>query len=77
QLFSIKSKMDKFIDTIRSKLTSQEEAQKRIEAKFDQIIKNHSSYIHNLEVQVGQLANALLTRNLENFPSNTKSNPKE
>ena len=41
------------------------------------MIRNHSSSIHNLEVQMGQLANSLLTRNQVALPSNTEKNPKE
>ena len=66
RLSSLESKMDKFLETIGRKLSSQEE-------KFDQIAKNHSSSIHNLEVQVGQLANALATRNFGSLSSNSKS----
>ena len=48
-----------------------------MEAKFDYIAKNHSSSIHNIEVQLGQLANAMGTRAHGNLPSTTESNPKE
>ena len=41
------------------------------------MIWNHSSSIHNLEVQMGQLANSLATRNQGALPSNTEKNPKE
>ena len=40
------------------------------------MFKNHSSSIHNLEIQVGQLANSLSVRNQGSLPSNTKKNPK-
>ena len=70
RLSSLESKMDKLLDTIGSKFSSQEE-------KFDRITKNHSSSIHNLEVQMGQLANALATRNFGSLPSNTESNPRD
>ena len=56
---SMENKLDKFLDAISNKLSSQEENQKRMEAKFDQIVKNHASSIHNIEVQMGQLANAV------------------
>ena len=46
----METKLDKFFDVVTSKMTSQEENQKRIEAKFDQIYKNHASSIHNIEV---------------------------
>ena len=48
-----------------------------MEAKFDQIAKNHSSFIHNIEVQLGQLANAVGSRPQGNLPSTTESNPRE
>ena len=41
------------------------------------MIQNHSSSIHNLEVQMGQLANSLATRNQGALLSNTEKNPKE
>ena len=55
----MENKLDKFLDAISNKLSSQEENEKRMEAKFDQITKNHSSSIHNIEVQLGQLANTV------------------
>ena len=54
-------------------MNQQDEAQKRME----QMIRNHSSSIHNLEVQMGQLANSIATRNQGALPSNTEKNPKE
>ena len=44
---------------------------------MEQMIRNHSSSIYNLEVQMGQLANSLTTRNQGALPSNTEKNPKE
>ena len=41
------------------------------------MIWNHSSSIHNLEVQIGQLANSLAIRNQGALPINTEKNPKE
>ena len=55
----MENKLYKFLDVISNKLSNQEENQKRMEAKFDQIVKNHASSIHNIEVQMGQLANAV------------------
>ena len=46
--------MEKFMDVMSTKMNQQDEAQKRME----QMIRNHSSSIHNLEVQMGQLANS-------------------
>ena len=54
-------------------MSQQDEAQKRME----QMIRNHSSSIHNLEVQMGQLANSLATRNQGALPSNTEKNLKK
>ena len=48
-----------------------------MEAKFDQIARNHTSSIHNIEVQLGQLAHAIATKNQESFPSNTEINLRE
>ena len=48
-----------------------------MEAKFDQIAKNHSSSIYNIEVQLEQLANAMATRAQENLPSTIESNLKK
>ena len=45
--------------------------------RFEQMFKNHSSSIHNLEIQVGQLANSLSVRNQGSLLSNTEKNPKE
>ena len=65
--------MEKFMDVMSSKMNQQDEAQKIME----QMIQNHSSSIHNLEVQMGQLANSLAIRNQGALPSNTEKNPKE
>ena len=48
-----------------------------MQTKFDQIAKNHSSMIHNIEVQLGQLANAVATRGQGKLPSNTEANLKD
>ena len=65
--------MEKFMDVMSTKMNQQDEAQKRME----QMIRNHSSSIHNLEVQMGQLANSLAIRTQGALPSNTEKNPKE
>ena len=51
-------------------MNQQDETTKRLENRFEQMyqdtqlmFKNHSSSIHNLEVQMGQLANSLTMRN--------------
>ena len=48
-----------------------------MEYKFEQIAKNHASSIHNIEIQLGQLANVVATKAQGHFPSNTEVNPKE
>ena len=70
---SMENKMKKFMDVMSTKMNQKDKAQKRIEQK----IRNHSSSIHNLEVQMGQLANSLATKNQGALPSNTEKNPKE
>ena len=47
---------------MNAKMAGQDENHKRMKMKFDQIAKNHTSSIHNIEVQLVQLANALATR---------------
>ena len=69
----MESKMEKFMDVMSLKMSQQDEAQ----IKMEQMICNHSSLIYNLEVQIGQLANSLATRNQDALPSNTEKNPKE
>ena len=56
-----------------AKMNQQDETTKR----FEQMFKNHSSSIHNLEIQVGQLANSLSVRNQGSLPSNTEKNLKK
>ena len=41
------------------------------------MLKNRSSSIHNLEVQMGQLDSSLSTRNQGTLPRNTEKNPME
>ena len=73
----MENKLDKFLEAISNEMSHQDENQKRVEAKFDQIVKNHASSIHNIEVQRGQLANAVAQRNQGNLPTNTETNPRE
>ena len=77
RMASMENKLHKFLDAITNKLSSHEENQKRMEAKFDQIAKNHSSSIHNIEVQLGQLANVVGSKTQGNLPSTTESNPRK
>ena len=58
------------MDIMATKMDQQDEAIKRLEGRFEQmhqdpqlVLNNHSSFIHNLEVQMGQLANSLSTKN--------------
>ena len=69
---------------VLTKMNQQDEANKRLEGRFEQLhqdtqlmFRNHSSSIHNLEVQVGQIANYLTSRNQGALPSNIEKNPKE
>ncbi|KAJ4959733.1 hypothetical protein NE237_019643 [Protea cynaroides] len=45
----------------------------RMETKVDQL----TTYNRNLEIQMGQLANAFNSKGQDNFPSKTEINPKE
>ena len=58
------------MDIMLTKMDQQDEVIKMLEGRFEQmhqdtqlVLKNHSSSIHNLEVQMGQLANSLSIRN--------------
>ncbi|WCJ29408.1 hypothetical protein M5689_011047 [Euphorbia peplus] len=73
---TLSTKIDKFIDAIGGKVNNQDENFKRVEDKFDQLFKNHSSSIHNLEVQIGQIAKSLPSRKEGSLPSSTEDNPK-
>ena len=73
----MENKLDKFLDAITNKLSNQEQNQKRMEDKFDQIAKNHSFSIHNIEVQLGQLANVVGSIMQGNLLSTIESNLKE
>ena len=61
------------MDVMSVKINQQDETTKR----FKQMFTNHYSSIHNLEIQVGQLANSLSIRNQGSLPSNIEKNPKE
>ena len=58
------------MEAISLKINSQSE-------KYNQMFKHQSSSIHNIEVQLGQLASAFPTRAQGHLPSNTEVNPKE
>ena len=66
----MEAKFGKFIEAIIAKINSQNE-------KSDQMFKHHSSSIHNIELQLGQLENVVTTRAQGHLPSNTEVNPKE
>ena len=61
------------MDVMSVRMNQQDETTKTFEKMFE----NHSSSIHNLEIQVGQLENSLSIRNQGSLPSNTEKNPKE
>ena len=48
-----------------------------MEAKFNQIFKIYAFSIHNVEVQLGQLATTITIRPQGNLPSNTETNLRE
>ena len=68
----MENKLDKFLEVISNKMGNQDENQKRMEAKFDQIAKNHAS-----SIQLGQLINVVALRNQGNLSSKTEINPRE
>ena len=72
------------MDVMSTKINQQDEATKRLENIFEQMYQdtqlmfiNHSSSIHNLEVQMEQLENSLSMRNQGSLLIKTKKNPKE
>ncbi|XP_037495757.1 uncharacterized protein LOC105628914 [Jatropha curcas] len=77
QVNQSQDKIGQLTNGINQKMSSQDDSFKWLESKFDKLFKNHSSSIHNLKVQVGQLANAISSRGVGNLPSNTKKNPRE
>ena len=60
------------MELVTAKMNQKYEATKSLEGKFEQF---HSSSIHNLEVQVRQLANSLSVRNQGTISSNLEKNP--
>lgn len=50
--------------------------EKRLESN-EMLLKNQSSTIKNLVVQLGQIHNILLNRSQETLPSNTETNPRD
>ena len=63
-------KFDKFMEAISSKINTQNE-------KYGQIIKNHSLSIHNIKVQLSQLANVINIRTQGHLSRNKEVHPKE
>ena len=49
----------------------------KLDLKVEQVMQSNQSSIHNLEVQVGQLAKMVTDRGQGKFPNNTEVNPKE
>ena len=49
----------------------------KLDSKVDQVMQSNQSSIHNLEVQVGQLAKMVADRGSGKFPNTTEVNPKE
>ncbi|KAG9458836.1 hypothetical protein H6P81_003344 [Aristolochia fimbriata] len=60
-------------DMILKILANQEKGEARTEAR----LQTQEASIRNLEIQVGQLANAISGRNKGTLPSNSETNPKE
>ena len=72
------------MELIDKRMNLQEDSNRKLEARVEQIqkdtqlmFKTHSYSIHNLEVQMGQIANALTSRSQGNLPSNTETNSRE
>ena len=56
----MESKMDRFMEMIDKRMNMQEDATHKLEARLEQMyinsqlmFENHSSSIHNLDVQIG------------------------
>ena len=63
--------------TTRSKKSGWEEAVAQLANNTIQFQKSTTSYIHALEVQIGQRATVLAYRSQGSLSSNTENNPKE
>nr|GMC66716.1 uncharacterized protein LOC109160613 [Ipomoea batatas] len=58
-------------------MSSQDTMMKKLDAKIDKVAQSSQASIHNLEVQVGQLAKLVAEKDRGKFPSATEVNPRE
>ncbi|XP_019198704.1 PREDICTED: uncharacterized protein LOC109192492 [Ipomoea nil] len=58
-------------------MASQDTMMKKMDAKIDKFAQSSQASIHNLEVQVGQLAKLVAEKDRGKFPSTTEINPRE
>nr|GLL21212.1 uncharacterized protein LOC109178859 [Ipomoea trifida] len=58
-------------------MSSQDTMMKKLDAKIDKVAQSSQASIHNLEVQVGQLAKMVAEKDRGKFPSTTEINPRE
>ncbi|XP_019173792.1 PREDICTED: uncharacterized protein LOC109169364 [Ipomoea nil] len=58
-------------------MASQDTTMKKMDAKIDKVAQSNQASIHNLEVQVGQLAKFVAEKDRGKFPSTTEINPRE
>nr|GME05475.1 uncharacterized protein LOC109178859 [Ipomoea batatas] len=58
-------------------MSSQDTMMKKLDAKIDKVAQSSQASIHNLEVQVGQLAKLVAEKDRGKFPSATEINPRE
>nr|GMD68497.1 uncharacterized protein LOC109178859 [Ipomoea batatas] len=58
-------------------MSSQDTMMKKLDAKIDKVAQSSQASIHNLEVQVGQLAKLVVEKDRGKFPSATEINPRE
>nr|GLL27195.1 uncharacterized protein LOC109157754 [Ipomoea trifida] len=64
-------------DPSRTATHSQDTMMKKLDAKIDKVAQSSQASIHNLEVQVGQLAKLVAEKDRGKFPSATEINPRE
>ena len=73
---SLEDMFSKYMGKMDTRMDVQDAAQKKLENRMEQIAQNSQAAIHNLEVQVGQLAKVVQARQQGSLPSNTEINPK-
>ena len=61
---------------IDTRMDVQDATQKKLETRMEQIAQNSQAAIHNLEVQVGQLAKVVQERQQGSLPSKIEINPR-